>query len=62
MPIIPALGRSRQENCKFKASLGRAGGVAQVVGHLPSKCEALSSNSSAVKKKKNLSTKPALAT
>jgi hypothetical protein len=31
--------------------LVRAGGVAQVVGHLPSKHEALSSNSSTAKKK-----------
>jgi hypothetical protein len=30
-----------------------AGGMAQVVGHLPSKCEALNSNSSAMKKKRN---------
>jgi hypothetical protein len=31
----------------------RAGGVAEVVKHLPSKCEALSSNSSTTKKKKS---------
>jgi hypothetical protein len=32
----------------------RAGGVAQVVEHLPSKCEALSSNHSVNKKKKEI--------
>jgi hypothetical protein len=37
---------------KLKKEKERAGRVAQVVEHLPSKCEALSSNSSIVKKKK----------
>jgi hypothetical protein len=35
----------------------RAGGVTQVVGHLPSNCDALSSNPSTVKKKKMTHTK-----
>jgi hypothetical protein len=35
----------------FKSSCTLAGRVAQVIGHLPSKCEAPPSNSSATKKK-----------
>jgi hypothetical protein len=36
---------------KKKKNVGRAGRVAQVVEHLPSKCEALSSNLNTGKKK-----------
>jgi hypothetical protein len=61
----PALGSLRQEDLKFQNSLSylgrqlfkkrkeRADRVAPVVGHLPSKCEPLSSNHrTAIKKKK----------
>jgi hypothetical protein len=56
MPAIPAreglLGWcSKKLDLISKITRGKeAGGVAHVIGHLPSKCEALSSNPSIAKK------------
>jgi hypothetical protein len=41
---------------KIKTLKKRAGNVAQMVKHLPSRCKALSSNLSTTKKKKNMKT------
>jgi hypothetical protein len=41
------------EDLEKYSGLQRTGGMVQVVECLPSKCEALSSNASTIKKKKN---------
>jgi hypothetical protein len=54
MPIIPAIGRritaSPGKKCESVAK--RAGDMAQVIEHLPSKCKAPGSSSSTAKTKK----------
>jgi hypothetical protein len=71
MPIILARGRHREEDkilkldpgktvrpyLKNKLNLKGLKGMAQVVEHLPSKCNALSSKPSATKEKKIKATK-----
>jgi hypothetical protein len=54
-PWANSLGEILSQKCTIQ---NKAGGVAQVVEHLPSKCESLSSNSNTAKKRKKIWTNP----